>query len=180
MEKLSNKERALHLGLVGVFMLISYKFRMDLSFFDVEPLISILQNVSAMIFTIMGIWIAYIYPNAVLRVVQPSGVSPFLDKENLKRVRLLVGVVIITAFILCGLVIGLAVKTFIVKTVGYASHKGFFQAVGLWGLLILVYAQLYCIWIVIASNINFVIDLKNLYSSREGDEKLEPSGRDSL
>lgn len=50
-----------------------------------------------MIFTIMGIWIAYVYPNAVLRIVQPSKVVAVFAEEDIKRVRMLVGVVILSA-----------------------------------------------------------------------------------
>src|SRR5688572_31238843 len=83
-----------HAVVVVAVTYLSYSFRLDIAFKDVEPLISILQNTSAMIFTIMGIWIAYVYPNAVLRIVQPSKVAAIFSDDDLKRVRLLVGIVI--------------------------------------------------------------------------------------
>ncbi|MDC9145100.1 hypothetical protein PSK87_03180 [Escherichia coli] len=105
-----------HLLLAVAVTYISYCFRLDITFKDIEPIISILQNTSAMIFTIMGIWIAYVYPNAVLKIVQPSKVTTIFSEDDLKRVKLLVGVVISSAFILLLLLTGVTLKTFLTKT----------------------------------------------------------------
>lgn len=162
-----------HVVVVIAITYISYSFRMDILFKDVEPIIAILQNTSAMIFTIMGIWIAYVYPNAVLRIVQPSKVTVIFSDEDLKRVRLLVGVVIFSALILVLLLLGVAVKTFITKTMVFTQYKSFFTGVGLWCLLTIIYAQLFCIYAVIASSLNFIIDLKNLNTKKRLSEKLD-------
>ncbi|WP_241680063.1 hypothetical protein [Serratia oryzae] len=162
-----------HLVIVVAVTYLSYSFRLDMVFKDVEPIISILQNTSAMIFTIMGIWIAYVYPNAVLRMVQPSSVTAIYSDEDLKRVRLLVGIVIFSALILILLLFGVAAKTFITKTIAFQQYKSLFTAIGLWCLLILIYAQLFCIYAVIASSMNFIIDLKNLNAKKRLSEKLD-------
>ncbi len=96
---------------------ISYSFKKDITYEDIEPLVSILQNTSAMVFTVMGIWIAYVYPNAVLKIVQPSKVAAVFSSEDLDRVRLLVGVVILSAFIIAVLVLGVTIKPFIENNV---------------------------------------------------------------
>jgi hypothetical protein len=152
---------------------LSYSFRLDIEFKDVEPIISILQNTSAMIFTIMGIWIAYIYPNAVLRIVQPTKITAIFSDEDLKRVKLLVGIVVFSALILILLLLGVTIKTFIIKTTTYTKYKSTLTGAGLWCLLTLLYAQLFCIYAVIASSINFIIDLKNLNSKKNLSEKLD-------
>lgn len=162
-----------HLIVVVAVTCLSYSFRLDIAFKDVEPIISILQNTSAMIFTIMGIWIAYVYPNAVLRIVQPSKVIAIFSDEDLKRVRLLVGIVIFSALILILLLLGVAVKTFITKTIVFTQNKSLFTGIGLWCLLALMYAQLFCIYAVIASSVNFIIDLKNLNAKKRLSEKLD-------
>ncbi|RLM14209.1 hypothetical protein BIY27_08240 [Gibbsiella quercinecans] len=162
-----------HLLIVVAVTYLSYSFRLDITFKDAEPIISILQNTSAMIFTIMGIWIAYVYPNAVLRIVQPSKVATIFSDEDLKRVKLLVGIVIFSALILVLLLIGVAAKTFITKTIAFTQYESLFTGVGLWCLLALMYAQLFCIYAVIASSVNFIIDLKNLNTKKRLSEKLD-------
>lgn len=164
---------AWHLIVALSIAALSYSFSDDLSFKDVEPLISILQNTSAMIFTIMGIWIAYVYPNAVLSIVQPSKVTALFSEEDLERVKLLVGVVILSAFILALLVFGVSVKTLITKTGLFARNETLFAGAGVFFLLTITYAQLFCIYAVIASSVNFIIDLKNLKTKQRLSEKLD-------
>lgn len=174
MKKSTSKNTVVwHVIVVALVTYISYSFRSDIVFSDVESLISILQNTSAMIFTIMGIWIAYVYPNAVLRVVQPSKIVAIFAEEDVKRVKLLVGVVVISACILALLVCGITIKAFLVKTEMYSQYTNVFTAIGLWWLLALTYAQLFCIYAVIASSVNFIIDLKNLEVKRKLSEKLD-------
>lgn len=162
-----------HLPVAVAVTYISYCFRLDINFKDVEPIISILQNTSAMIFTIMGIWIAYVYPNAVLKIVQPSKVTTIFSEDDLKRVKLLVGVVISSALILLLLLTGVTLETFLTKTDVFAQHRQVFTGVGLWCLLSLIYAQLFCIYAVIASSVNFIIELKNLNTKKRLSEKLD-------
>ncbi|EHJ4099557.1 TPA: hypothetical protein N8Q04_003433 [Escherichia fergusonii] len=121
----------------------------------------------------MGIWIAYVYPNAVLKIVQPSKVTAIFSEDDLKRVKLLVGVVISSALILLLLLIGITLKTFLTKTIFFILHRQVFSGIGLWFLLSLVYAQLFCIYAVIASSVNFIIDLKNLNTKKRLSEKLD-------
>lgn len=156
-----------------IITFLSYSFRVDIGFKDVEPILSILQNTSAMIFTIMGIWIAYVYPNAVLKIIQPSSVAAIFSDEDLKRVRLLVGVVVFSALILVLLLLGVSVKTFLIKTSLFTLNKTFFVGIGLWCMLLIIYAQLLCVYIVVASSVNFIIDLKNLNVRKRLSEKLD-------
>ncbi|GCF91024.1 hypothetical protein [Shewanella sp. M-Br] len=177
--KISSKRViAWHALVIAIVSYISYSFRLDVTFKDVEPLISILQTTSAMIFTIMGIWIAYVYPNAVLRIVQPSKVTAIFSSEDLERVRLLVGVVILSACILAMLLIGITAKAFVAKTSLFLVNKAFFTGLSLWWLLAITYAQLFCIYAVIASSVNFIIDLKNLKSKQQLSEKLDGKKRE--
>ncbi|OWF75394.1 hypothetical protein B4907_21665, partial [Yersinia kristensenii] len=52
-------------------------------------------------------------------------------------------------------------KPFIAKSVLYKYSPEYFNFLGLFSLLILSYTQLIGVYIVIASNVNFIIDLKN-------------------
>lgn len=174
------KTIAWHVAVIGIITFVSYKFHFEISFAEVEPLISILQNTSVMIFTIMGIWIAYIYPNAVLRIVQPKKVVAIYSEDDVSRVKLLVGVVILSAFILSMLVLGVVIKTFIVKTEFYTNHDGFFTFTAIWFLLALTYAQLFCIYVVIASSVNFILDLKKLKNRKVLSTKLDGKNDDDV
>ncbi|MBW3528642.1 hypothetical protein KO533_19010 [Shewanella sp. NKUCC05_KAH] len=166
-----------HVILACLIALVSWLFKSDITYSDVTSVVSILQNGSAMIFTIMGIWIAYIYPQAMRKVIQPSS-SAIFPEEDKKRVQLLVGVVVISAVILAILLIGISMKPFLVNTSLYLKVPELFSFVGLFVLLCLVYAQLFCIYSVIASNINFITDLANKENGQKLEKKLKRTTED--
>lgn len=160
-EQTRERLKYLHIIPLVVIFWASFAYRLDITSQDLEPLISILQNVSVMIFTIMGIWIAYLYPNAILRITQPSKVDAIFSEEDSERVKVIVGVVVLSAIVLSLLLIGVVLKPFIIKSWLFTHIPDFFVAIGIFSLLTLSYLQLIAIYIVIASNVNFIIELKN-------------------
>lgn len=173
---MENKNRKslkfLHALPLALFVWLSYSYCRDLSEKDVEPIISILQNISVMIFTIMGIWIAYLYPNAILRITQPSKVEAIFSEEDDSRVQVIVGVVVLSAIVISLLMIGVIAKPFVLKSAFYNAFPATINGVGLFLLLALSYIQLIGIYVVIASNINFIIDLKNKKNKQSLHERL--------
>ncbi|ELM6923875.1 hypothetical protein RYH56_001930 [Citrobacter freundii] len=162
----------LHIFPLAVIVWASFAYRSDITSQDLEPLISILQNVSVMVFTIMGIWIAYLYPNAILRITQPSKVDAIFSNEDSERVKVIVGVVVLSAIVLSLLLIGVVLKPFIIKSWLFINAPTFFVAVGIFSLLILSYLQLIALYIVIASNVNFIVELKNKRNKRDLNDRL--------
>src|SRR5690554_3319950 len=59
-------------------------FQINVSFSDIKDYCSVLILVSGMIFTIMGIWIAFIYPNAIKKLSDPTKIeiADFSDTLN--------------------------------------------------------------------------------------------------
>lgn len=161
--KVQNRERLKYLHIIPLAAIAwaSFAYRTDITSQDFEPLISILQNVSVMIFTIMGIWIAYLYPNAILRITQPSKVDAIFSDEDSERVKIIVGVVVLSAIVLSLLLIGIVLKPFIIKSWAFLHYPNVFVAIGIFSLLMLSYLQVLAIYIVIASNVNFIIELNN-------------------
>ncbi|WP_199775178.1 hypothetical protein [Pseudoalteromonas sp. T1lg21] len=161
-----------HSFVVIIFLAISFLYKGSVRFSDLQPIISALQNSAAMIFTIMGIWIAYIYPQAMRKVIQPSSEAIF-PTEDKKRVKLLVGVVILSALTLATLLIGVFIKPFIVKWSFYISYPSIFSFLSIFVISLLVYVQLFCIYSVIASNVNFITDLINKENGQKINDKLD-------
>lgn len=150
-----------HIFPLALIFWMSCAYRTDITSQDLEPLVSILQNISVMIFTIMGIWIAYLYPNAILRITQPSKVDTIFSDEDSERVKVIVGVVVLSAVVLSLLLIGVVLKPFIIKSALFTYTPDLIVAIGMFALLTLSYLQLIAVYIVIASNVNFIIDLRN-------------------
>ncbi|HIF9548969.1 TPA: hypothetical protein ACX6S2_001219 [Photobacterium damselae] len=173
MKSPSQKFIVWHLLVALLVTSVSYCFRNDIKFSEIQSLVSILQNTSAMIFTIMGLWIAYVYPNVILRIVHPSKVVAVFSDEDELTVKLLVGVVVLSAATMGLLVLGTSLQVFIVKTSMFATYPNVFSFIGLWFLLALTYVQLFCIYMVIATSVNFVMKLKNVRHSKALSKKLD-------
>lgn len=164
-----------HVLFLLLLVWVSYSVKDTMTYSDVEPIISMLQNSAAMIFTIMGIWIAYVYPNAILKITQPSKVDVIFSRQDESRVTMLVGVVILSASVICLLMVGLTVRPLLLKTSFYLNFSETINFLGLFCLLALVYAQTFSIYIVIASNVNFIFDLRNLRNKELNNRRLDKS-----
>src|SRR5690606_9034954 len=161
-----------NLFVVLVFLLTGVLLGPKFSYQDVEPLISALENMSAMVFTIMGIWIAFIYPNAILRITQPSKIDAIFSEEDEKRINMLVGTIIVSALVLVFLLLSTLLKLFLSKSGLYLHFPSLVKIIGVSFLLLLSYVQLVCVYIVIASNVNFLIDLRSKRNLHEMNRRL--------
>ncbi|WP_421284182.1 hypothetical protein [Aeromonas veronii] len=162
-----------HASLAVFFLFLSIFFNNDITYSDVEPILSILQNTSSMVFTIMGIWIAYLYPNAIMKIIRPSGeIDAIFSDEDEQRLRLIVGVVALSAVVMVFLILGTTAKVFIEKTALYTAHPSAFKIPGIFILLSLSYAQVFCIYIVFASNVNFIVSLRSKKNIAKIDKKF--------
>lgn len=166
------KLKYLHTIPLVLIIWISFTYRNDIASQDLDPIVGILQNISVMIFTIMGIWIAYLYPNAILQITQPSKVDAIFSDEDSERVKIIVGVVILSAIVLSLLLIGMVLKPFVIKSFLFSKYPSFIVGVGIFSLLTLSYLQLMAVYVVIASNVNFIIDLKNKKNKSDLNERL--------
>lgn len=170
-----------HAMLTIAFLLLSISFYNDITYEDVEPIISILQNTSSMVFTIMGIWIAYLYPNAIMKIIRPnSEIEAIFSDEDEQRLRLIVGVVALSAIVMVFLILGTTAKLFVEKSQLFINHPAIFKVIGLFVLLVLTYTQIFCIYIVFASNVNFIINLKSKRNIAELDRRfyVTPTNKD--
>lgn len=171
MKKILFNRRLLFLP-IALLLYISIEFAPLLKAQDLDPVITALQSISSMVFTIMGIWIAYIYPNAMLKITQPKKMEAIFSEDDESRIQTIVGTVILSAFVLTFLLLGVAIRPILVKSQIYLSYIHFFKTIGVFLLLTLVYIQLIAIYIVMASNLNFIIDLRNKKTKRDLDDKF--------
>ena len=66
------KYKYMHCLPIIAILLIAIKWGSSYNYNDIKDILSTLQNISVMIFTIAGIWLAYIYPKAISGIVKPS------------------------------------------------------------------------------------------------------------
>ena len=98
---------ALVLGMISFTVYFAWP---SIQYADLKDLLDILKNASAMIFTIVGIWLAYIYPNAVTALVKPESISMIAGERDARRIEMLVSIIVTSAFVIIGIVVFFSLK----------------------------------------------------------------------
>lgn len=165
----------LYIALFITLTLAIYYFEIDYSFGDYDAYATILIGVSGMVFTIMGIWIAFIYPNALQRIVNPNKleVADFSEGlEDTQRLEAIVGSVLKSAVVIIFLMILLLFKLVFIKSGLYFLNEDLIKSLLLSVIIVLSYVQIEAVYQVIRANILFLEDLHNKREQREIDEDI--------
>lgn len=139
---------------------------------DLAPVISTLQNISAAVFTISGIWIAYIYPEAIIAFTSPDKVNLLNGTESTKRIKELVLVVISSSVVLISTLIYNLGFAFFIRLDFVLANKTIFKVIGASFICFISFVQIKALWSIMLSNIMFVDKLYGLKTEREVDEDL--------
>lgn len=161
------------IGYPAIFLLIfvvSKKLAVDFKYEDLKDYLGILSNVSAMVFTLMGIWIAFLYPNALARLVNPKTIeiADFSETlEDTRRLESIVGAVLKSAIVMiCAMSIALA-KIFIHKTGFYLEHQSVLKHLALSAAGLMSIVQLEAVMGVVFANVMFINDLHRKRHDKE-------------
>lgn len=146
------------LALLAIVSLVYFRGH-SIEYTDLKDLLDILKNASAMIFTIVGIWLAYIYPNAVTALVQPQSISMIAGKKDAKRIEMLVGIIVTSAFVIVGIIVFFSLKVILGTSAFYASNSYWIKPTGITLVMFMTYIQVISIAKVVWSNILFINDL---------------------
>ncbi|MFV7772142.1 hypothetical protein [Shewanella marisflavi] len=141
---------------------------------ELQSVVSTLQNISAAIFTISGIWIAYMYPEAISAYTKTDNVALLKGADNIQRITDLVLIITSSAFVLIGtLFFNLADVFFIRSKLDLlAGNELKVNFIMLSILLSLILIQLNAVWGIIVNNIKFVDRLYNLKTQKEVNDDL--------
>ncbi|MGU5681267.1 hypothetical protein [Aeromonas allosaccharophila] len=139
---------------------------------DMSSILSTLQNISAAVFTIAGIWIAYIYPEAISSFTNPDKIALLKGTESTEQVKSLVFTVITSASVLtCTLLFSLV--AFLYKNSDIVvANKSFFVFISTTLVVYLSLNQTKAILGVILNTLRFVSKLFYLKTEREVNDDL--------
>lgn len=170
-----SKSNLWHVLIVLLSIVLGYWGSDKLAWKDLQPLVGVLQNTSSMVFAIAGIWIAYLYPEAIASIVNGRNSSE-LDgvPEDVERIRLIVGVVALSGGVMGSLVLISVAVPLLKSSSLYSTFPEIVKGVGLCMLFLLTYVQLFAVYVVLASNVNFLIRLTNIETEKRLDRKLNP------
>jgi hypothetical protein len=149
----------------------SHEYRYD----DYRDYFSLMSGVSGMVFTIMGIWIAFLYPNAMSRIVSPEKLvaKDFSDSQSdAKRLESIVGAVMASALVMMMVLLVTLAKIVLITTPLYIDYRLEFKSAALSVLVFITLVQLESVVYVVLSNVMFINDLHFKRRDRQADEEL--------
>lgn len=156
-------------ALISLYFLF-FNINLNYLYSDFKEYLLVLLAVSSMVFTIMGIWIAFLYPNALQRLMDPDKIENADFSESLtetKRLEGLVASVLKSAFIVTIIMLMFLTKVILFDTHYYTTYIHEIKSAALAFIIILTFLQLESIIFVIFSNVMFINDL---HSKREDKE----------
>ncbi|GAA0824006.1 hypothetical protein GCM10009111_34440 [Colwellia asteriadis] len=170
-----------YIALVSIINLaLAYVTFEGTTYANISGLVGILQNTSVMIFTVLGIWIAYAYPKAkqelkILKdkvsqnvpTVSNSELSNLITLFEAKyaEVSLLLFTLFLSAFVLGSLLFGVFLKTLYETSIFYGTFQiENVKFISLFSLYNLVAIQLLAVYLVVAKNVNFATELHSEFT----------------
>lgn len=155
------------IALVVIAALV-YFLKDSLKFTDVKDVVGTLQNISAAIFTIIGLWVGFLYPNAIQGIVSDN-VDYIKNTKDVPRIERLIYVIIVSALVMLGTLVFYILKALIGNLNIYSEYRVVIKFTALVFVFCLCWLQSRCIFSVIISNFRFA---NNLYS-RINESKLK-------
>lgn len=163
---------AVYIALAIALSCAAYFAPIDYSYDDFKEYTNVLLNASGMVFTLMGIWIAFLYPNALSRIVAPETIRTVDFSESLeetKRLEAIVSSVLKSAIIVLSIMLIYLAKILLYKQNVYYENVALFKSIAVSLVTILSLLQIEAIWHVMFSNIMFINDLHHRREDREAD-----------
>lgn len=142
---------------------LSVSFDLKIKFDDIKDYLTNLLVVSTMVFTLMAIWIAYLYPEALDKIKDQESNVEHVDftetQAKLKRLEFIVASVFKSAIVAI-LILGIfLVKAIVGSTIILASTIPFFVTIAPSVLIVTFFLQCEAIYSVIKANIIFINEL---------------------
>lgn len=148
---------------IVVLVLLNVKY---FKYNDIKDVVSTLQSLSAAIFTIVGLWIGFLYPSAIQSIVTDD-IDYIKNTKDAPRIEKLIYVIITSALVMLGTLFFYIVKSAIGNTPIYVEYKVFFKTSAFSFIFFMCWMQTLCIASVIISNIKFASSLySRIYSSK--------------
>ncbi len=138
----------------------------------IVDLLGVLQNTSAMIFAIAGIWLAYLYPNAIAGLMKSEKVDFLASKNEAKRIEGMILIIIMSAAVLIFIIAFYAFNAVLRGTDLYANNRLFIKGISCSYILAVLLIQLSCVIVLIRRNITFINRLYAVINEKELEDKL--------
>lgn len=162
------------LGVLVATSAASWFFDIRYQYADLKSFLDVLLNVSGVVFTLMGIWIAFLYPNALARIVGPRTVitADFSEgREEYVRLTAIVGSVLKSAFVVLIIMALNLAKVVIPSITVVVENLNLIKQIALGIACMLFLIQSDAVIEVILANVKFLNDLHTKRASRQAEDE---------
>lgn len=139
---------------------------------SIVNIVSVLQNISSIVFAIVGVWVAYLYPKLITEIINNKEDDFFDSKSETKKMESLIITIIISALVLIGVIVFYLLVLFMKGSQFYINNLEVIKISGVSFVFMMVIMQIFCIISVIINNVSFVNKLYKLLNDKELDNKL--------
>lgn len=149
--------------------ILIYKFGINFSTTGIQKTSDITLSISGMIFTIMGVWIAFIYPNAILRLksnkLEPADFTE--NQEEKERLGRIVGAIVQSSLVAIAILVA-NLASAVIENPHQQTETPAIAAI----IISAAILQVEGIIQVIRSNIDFLSDLHSKSSRKKTEQQL--------
>ncbi|MBL0423461.1 hypothetical protein JI739_24240 [Ramlibacter sp. AW1] len=166
---------AIYVMLSAAAAWVCNRVQLEFRYEDIKDYLTLLSGVSGMVFTIMGIWIAFLYPNALSRLVDQQKVVTVDFTESLsdaKRLERIVAAILISALVMLGALFFTLGKLVFVPMSFYQEHRMIAKSSALGMIVFMTLAQVEAVFSVMFANVMFINDLHWKRQERKANEEL--------
>jgi hypothetical protein len=165
-----------HLITFVIFYLIGSQLELSFSYSSIKDFLTNMLVVSTMVFTLMGIWIAYLYPDALDKIKdQESKITnvDFTDTQaRLKRLEFIVSSIFKSSITVIIIMAIFVFKIILEASSIYSLALPIIQSLTLPTIVILSLLQFEAIFNVLQANILFINELHGRKQSKEQEEDI--------
>lgn len=149
------KEQAINIIVAFLSIVIGCCSLKSFTYNDAKDILGVLINISASIFTIVGLWVGFLYPNAMSSIVKDD-ISYIRNEQDSPRIEKLIYVIITSALVMAGILIFFLVKVIVFSMPFYKEIQNFVKVMGIAFILFMSWMQVKCVLSLILSNLHFV------------------------
>ena len=139
--------------------LLSFYTYQGVTFDSLKDIFTVLLAISAAVFTLAGLWIGYLYPEALSAYTDPDDVSLKSGAERTIRIERLILTVFTSAFVMVSSLVLILSKTLISQFPFYLLNIDIFKIAALTICLYLSFIQIKAIFSIMITNIKFINDI---------------------
>ncbi|EGQ8513218.1 hypothetical protein BBL81_13065 [Vibrio parahaemolyticus] len=165
------KQNVIHTTLIIVVSFFTWFFADKVDYSDIKDVVDILKNSSAMIFTLVGIWLAFAYPDVIKALIEKEKIAIIATRKDAKRIENLIGIIITSLFVIIGIVLFFILKTMLSATPFYDEYRVYIKSIAVFTIFLLTYFQVRVMLKLLFINVQFINDLYVQLHRNELDEQ---------